>query len=46
MALGHAHCALHDLFDADVRIAPNSTYEEIIGGLLSALVDAPVMSYL
>ncbi|WOO81977.1 uncharacterized protein LOC62_04G005483 [Vanrija pseudolonga] len=45
MALGHAHCALYDLFDADVRIAPNSTYEEIIGGLLSALVDGPVMSY-
>ncbi|KAL1412449.1 hypothetical protein Q8F55_000194 [Vanrija albida] len=45
MALGHAHCALHDLFDADVRIAPDGTYEEIIGGLLSALVDAPVMSY-
>lgn len=43
MALAHAHCAMHDLFACDARLAPDSAYYKILASFVGALTDWPAV---
>ncbi|GMK56201.1 hypothetical protein CspeluHIS016_0300410 [Cutaneotrichosporon spelunceum] len=44
MALAHAHCAMHDVFVCDARLAPAEDYYDILCGFVTALTDWPAVA--